>query len=90
MYDNLSTEVDKLPRQIVDMYICTYIERPSTDAADPNPGHVTAPERLQVPSCGPRRDQSIVQAHSVQTSVVLGEVAEGSWGELCPLKGGTT
>ena len=59
-----------------------YIERPSADAPDPNPEHVH-PDRLQVTSGGPRnqpRNDSIVQAHPVQTLEVLGEVLEGSLG----------
>ena len=64
-----------------------HIERPSADVADPNP---EPPNRLQVmgfPGHQPR-DQSIVQAHSVQTVGVVGHVPEGSLGfSRCPLWG---
>ena len=50
---------------------------PFADAADPNPDHVTPRRQTAGDVGGPRkqsRDQSIVQAHPVQTVEVLGEV----------------
>ena len=58
-------------------YIHAYIERPSADAADPE--HVTPP-RPTPGDVGWARNQprnhSIVQAHSVRTIGVLGQVAK--------------
>ena len=59
------------------MYIYIHIERPSVDAADPNPEHVTPPRPTSGDVGGPRnqsRDQSMIQAHVVRSIGVFGEV----------------
>ena len=65
------------------IYIYMCIERPSPNAADANPEHVTHPRPTPGDSGGPRNqqcNQSIVHAHSVRTLGVLDGVLEGSLG----------
>ena len=65
------------------IYIDTLLKglRPMPPTRDLNASRLS--DRLQVTSGGPRnqpRNQAIVQAHSVWTIGVLGDVLEGSWG----------